>query len=78
MLTKCHFTAMIGNFTVTGTLRELQKAFIKYRDDNDLGASQMKQFDGLTYRDTYVCGHFSYNGRFWRTDIKGRRVKGRA
>jgi hypothetical protein len=78
MKTKAEFTVLRGNFSITGTLRECQQTFIEYRNANNLGASDLLQFDGLVYRDSHACGHFSYNGRFWRTNIKGLRLRGRA
>jgi len=54
------------------SLRELQKAFVAYRDDNDLGSRDLKRYDGCVYRSGVLVGYFSYNGRFWRKTIHGQ------
>ena len=56
------------------SLREVQRAFVAYRDQNDLGSRDMKRNDGLVYRSGVLVGHFSYNGRFWRTTIQGQPI----
>lgn len=68
------FSVVLSDLEVVGTLSELQQAFVMYRDMNGLGASEMGAHDGLVKRGEHKVGHFSYNGRFWRTGIKGNRL----
>lgn len=73
---KKEFTVVIGGCQITGTLIECQQVFKDYRDGNNLRSSQMLRNDGVVLRgiSKKLVGHFSYNGRFWRTDVKGNRV----
>lgn len=68
------FSVVVGDLEVVGTLSECRQAFVMYRDVNDLRSSELAAHDGLVKRGKNKVGHFSYNGRFWRTGIKGDRL----
>lgn len=69
-----------GRVQAHGSLRECQSHFTEWRDKNFIGMRSLTRNDGVVLRDNddapgfKEIGHFSYNGRFWRTDFMGNRV----
>ena len=50
---------------LAGKLSEIKKACLDYIEEWDLGGGNWPKC--LVRRNGKVVGHFSYNGRFWRT-----------
>ncbi len=50
---------------VTNRLSEIKKAFLAYIEEWNLGGGNWPRCP--VCRNGKVAGHFSYNGRFWRT-----------
>jgi hypothetical protein len=75
---KRQFVVYAGKDCHTGSLRQCQQVFKDYRAalaQKGLGARSMLVNDGLVViKSGDTVGHFSYNGRFWRTDFLGNRV----
>ena len=49
------------------TIEECQKAFVKYRDEHDLGAGNCPRV--TVYEGEKEVGSISYNGRFWTKEV---------
>ena len=68
------FGITFGDCRAHGTLKQCQQLFVKWRDENSLRSSQLKMHDGAVTRAGFSVGHISYNGRFWRTSVRGVRL----